>query len=130
MCLFLLMVVIDAAQVFSDDTDDDEPAKPPSSYKPSQKKTEMTTTTTTTTSKRREAPSPPKQQSRPRPKSTRGEILVALYDYQGQEADELDFQEGARIELIEDHLDGWASGVELETRKEGLFPLNYTEKEQ
>jgi len=54
---------------------------------------------------------------------------VALYDYQGQEADELDFEEGARIELLEDHADGWASGIVLSTMQEGLFPLNYTEKE-
>jgi hypothetical protein len=133
MCLFLVLTLIDAAQAFGGESDD-ESEKAQSSYKPSYNKTSYnkteTTTTTTSASTRRNAPPPPKQQSRPRPKSTRGEILVALYDYQGQEADELDFQEGARIELIEDHLDGWASGVELETRKEGLFPLNYTEKEQ
>merc|ERR1719203_859886 len=131
MCLFLVVMLIDAAQAFSDDSDE-EPDKPASNYKPSYNKTSYNkteTTTSTTSASRRDAPAPPKERSRPRPKSTRGEILVALYDYQGQEADELDFQEGARIELIEDHLDGWASGVELETRKEGLFPLNYTEKE-
>merc|ERR1712032_87312 len=133
MCLFLVLTLIDAGQAFGGESDD-ESDKPQSSYKPSYNKTSYnkteTTTTTTTSSSRREAPAAPKERTRPRPKSTRGEILVALYDYQGQEADELDFQEGARIELIEDHLDGWASGVELETRKEGLFPLNYTEKEQ
>jgi hypothetical protein len=131
MCLFLLMMVIDAAQAFTLDSDEDE-QKPQSSYKPSQNKTsysKKTEMTSTSAASRREAPVPPKERSRPRPKSTKGEILVALYDYQGQEADELDFQEGARIELIEDHLDGWASGVELDTRKEGLFPLNYTEME-
>ena len=79
--------------------------------------------------RRRAAPSPPSQPMRARPKSTRGEILVALYDYQGQEADELDFEEGARIELVEDHADGWASGIVLSSMQEGLFPLNYTEKE-
>jgi len=130
MCLFLVVMLIDAAQAFSDS--DDEPAKPASNYKPSYNKTsyKTETATSTTAASRRDAPAPPKEPSRPRPKSTRGEILVALYDYQGQEADELDFQEGARIELLEDHLDGWASGVILDTRKEGLFPLNYTEKEQ
>lgn len=135
MCLFLVLTLIDAGQAFGgeDDESDSKPQKSyvtnPSSNKTSYNKTE-TTTSTTTSSSRRDAPAPPKEQARPRPKSTRGEILVALYDYQGQEADELDFQEGARIELIEDHLDGWATGVELDTRKEGLFPLNYTEKEQ
>merc|ERR1712176_1114039 len=77
---------------------------------------------------RREAPRPPKQPMRERPKSVRGEILVALYDYQGQESDELDFNEGDRIELIEDHADGWAYGILLSNRAEGLFPLNYTEQ--
>jgi len=132
MCLFLVITLIDAAHAFGGESDDE--SEKSQSYKPSYNKTSYnkteTTTTTTAASSRRSAPSPPKERTRPRPKSTRGEILVALYDYQGQEADELDFQEGARIELIEDHLDGWASGVELETRKEGLFPLNYTEKEQ
>lgn len=133
MCLFLVLTLIDAAQAFGveDDESDSGTKKSyvPSSNKTSYNKTE-TTTSTTTSASRRDAPAPPKERARPRPKSTRGEILVALYDYQGQEADELDFQEGARIELIEDHLDGWATGVELDTRKEGLFPLNYTEKEQ
>lgn len=132
MCLFLVLTLIDAAQAFGvedDESDGKKTSYVPSSNKTSYNKTE-TTTSTTTSASRRDAPAPPKERARPRPKSTRGEILVALYDYQGQEADELDFQEGARIELIEDHLDGWATGVELDTRKEGLFPLNYTEKEQ
>jgi len=134
MCLFLVLTLIDAGQAFGGEEDESD-SKPQSSYvKPSSNKTSYnkteTTTTTTTSSSRRDAPAAPKERARPRPKSTRGEILVALYDYQGQEADELDFEEGARIELIEDHLDGWATGVELDTRKEGLFPLNYTEKEQ
>merc|ERR1711939_237774 len=111
-------------------------SKPSSSYptynKTSYKPSSSTTTpaaTSSSTASRRDAPAPPKALSKPRPKSTRGEVLVALYDYQGQEADELNFEEGARIELIEDHLDGWASGIDLSTRAEGLFPLNYTEKE-
>merc|ERR1712222_214367 len=127
----LVLTLIDAGQAFGGEEDESD-SKPQSSYvKPSSNKTSYNKTeTTTTSSSRRDAPAAPKERARPRPKSTRGEILVALYDYQGQEADELDFEEGARIELIEDHLDGWATGVELDTRKEGLFPLNYTEKEQ
>merc|ERR1719420_1132454 len=129
MCLFLVLTLIDAAQAFGvedDESDGKKTSYVPSSNKTSYNKTE-TTTSTTTSASRRDAPAPPKERARPRPKSTRGEILVALYDYQGQEADELDFQEGARIELIEDHADGWASGIALSTMQEGLFPLNYTE---
>merc|ERR1712037_544981 len=72
MCLFLVLTLIDAGQAFGGESDD-ESDKPQSSNKPSYNKTE-TTTTTTTSSSRREAPAAPKERTRPRPKSTRGEI--------------------------------------------------------
>jgi len=135
--VYLIILLIDAAHAFNGD--DDEDAAPQSTYKPSYNKTSYKPSSKPSSNvepvkssmapSRRQAPAPPKEPMRVRPKSTRGEILVALYDYQGQEADELDFEEGARIELIEDHADGWASGIVMSTRAEGLFPLNYTEKE-
>jgi len=141
MFAFLLAMVLDAAQAFGRN-EDESPQQQQSSYKPAYKPQQNTNanipmaavaspvvTADPASSKRREAPAPPREFSKPRPKSTRGEVLTALYDYQGQEADELSFEEGARIELIEDHMDGWATGILLSTRAEGLFPLNYTEKE-
>ena len=98
MFVYLLIMVVDAAHGFGED-DDDKPAS--STYngggggggaaympsKPTQNKTSyqpspaiaMTTTTSTTVASRRAAPAAPKEPSPPRPKSTKGEILVALY---------------------------------------------------
>jgi len=133
MAIYLMIMLVDAAHAFDGEEDDSSggpKTQQMSTYKPTQNKTSYKPSGgSKATTPRREAPEPPSQSGRARPKSTRGEILVALYDYQGQEADELDFEEGARIELVEDHADGWASGIVLSSMQEGLFPLNYTEKE-
>jgi len=129
--LYALIMLVDAAHAFADS---DGESKAQSTYKPSANQTsykpssQPTKTATATAGSRRQAPPAPREQTKERIKSYKGEVLVALYDYQGQESDELNFQEGDRIELTEDHADGWASGILLSTREEGLFPLNYTEK--
>merc|ERR1712224_263040 len=132
MIAYLFIMLVDAANGFGDD----EESSASSAYKPSKPTQNVTSfkpsaasVASSTAPVRRAAPAAPQEPSRPRPKSTKGEILVALYDYQGQEDDELNFEEGARIELLEDHMDGWASGIVLSTREQGLFPLNYTERE-
>merc|ERR1712226_1404652 len=129
MGLFLLMMLFDAAQAFgAAGTEDKKQTYKPTKqvYKPSSKPSQQSKPKddyleTNKNDSRRQAPRPPKQQMRERPKSVRGEILVALYDYQGQESDELDFNEGDRIELVEDHADGWAYGILLSNRAEGLL---------
>ena len=133
MIAYLFIMLVDAANGFGDD---DEESSASSAYKPSKPTQNVTSfkpsaapVASSTAPVRRAAPAAPQEPARPRPKSTKGEILVALYDYQGQEDDELNFEEGARIELLEDHMDGWASGIVLSTREQGLFPLNYTERE-
>ena len=55
-----------------------------------------------------------------------GEVLVALYTFQGASDQELNFSEGDKIELIEEFSDGWAEGRVVGGGAKGLFPLNYT----
>lgn len=133
----LIATIVDAAQGLSVDHDNEAPklAKPTSdkrnlngtiAYKPQEKRAVIQATSDY---KRRNVPKPPSQPQKTRPKSVRGEILVALYDYEGQEDDELNFQEGDRIELQTDHQDGWGFGFLVESREQGLFPISYTERE-
>jgi len=52
--------------------------------------------------------------------------MVALYDFQGQEPDELSFQKGDHIQVVAYDTSGWWLGQLHGTC--GLFPANYTRK--
>ncbi|KAF9347346.1 hypothetical protein BGX34_003225 [Mortierella sp. NVP85] len=47
----------------------------------------------------------------------------ALYPYQASMADELDLTQGDIINVLRVYDDGWAAGVNLNTSKEGVFPV-------
>jgi predicted ferric reductase len=51
----------------------------------------------------------------------------AIYDYEPQDTDELEFSKGDEITVMERYDNGWWVGTNLTTGKTGLFPSNYTE---
>jgi hypothetical protein len=53
------------------------------------------------------------------------EMLIAEYEYEGQDENELSFKEGDKILLLEKHESGWWLGQTADG-KVGLFPSNYT----
>ncbi len=51
--------------------------------------------------------------------------MVALYDYEAAKADELTFNEGDIIIVINKVDGGWWEGQKLSDKKTGWFPCNY-----
>jgi len=51
--------------------------------------------------------------------------VIALYDYDATEDNELTFKEGDKILLYEKHESGWWTGEH--NGKPGLFPMNYVQ---
>ena len=48
---------------------------------------------------------------------------------QAEEADELPFKTGERIEVLDDSDAGWWEGRSAATGQRGIFPANYVERE-
>jgi len=52
----------------------------------------------------------------------------ALYDYAGEQADELTFAEDDMLCILEENSDGWMKGYIESAGEPGMFPGNYVEK--
>ncbi|XP_059502023.1 tyrosine-protein kinase Lyn isoform X3 [Stegostoma tigrinum] len=55
---------------------------------------------------------------------TDGKIVIALYPYEGNHTDDLNFKKGERLKVLEEHGEWWKA-KSLVTRKEGYIPSNY-----
>jgi len=53
--------------------------------------------------------------------------VIALYDYESEEADDLVFTEGTLIDILEEFGEDWLRGRDPQTGKTGLFPRNFVE---
>nr|DBA24288.1 TPA: hypothetical protein GDO54_011965 [Pyxicephalus adspersus] len=56
-----------------------------------------------------------------------GNIVVALYPYQGIHQDDLTFKKGEKLKVLEEHGEWWKA-KSLTTKKEGFIPSNYVAK--
>ena len=54
--------------------------------------------------------------------------LVALYDYNAADDDEIDLQEGDIIENVDDFGGGWLKGTNTRTGITGVFPAAYGDR--
>ena len=57
-----------------------------------------------------------------------GRAIRRRFDYEGEDDDELSFQEGDTIIVVDDSHEEWWRGTVGGKGKEGLFPMNYVEK--
>jgi len=72
--------------------------------------TNTTTTTTTSTN------------------SEKKKYRKAIYDYEAAETEEMTFQDGDIIEVLNEEQDSdWVLGLNERTGKKGTFPVNFTE---
>lgn len=58
------------------------------------------------------------------PSSSSGHFVIALYDHVAEADDELSFNVGERVEVLETGDGGWWKGRNIKD-EEGLFPVNY-----
>ena len=57
-----------------------------------------------------------------------GSLVLAVYNYEAQKLDELTFEEGCLISIVECPEGGWYKGTTLSHPHTGWFPINYVEK--
>ena len=57
--------------------------------------------------------------------SSRSRKTVALYTFDAQNEDELEFQEGDDVLVLKELDQGWSDGMNLRTKKRGIFPTSY-----
>ncbi|KAM6431865.1 vinexin isoform 2-T2 [Liasis olivaceus] len=70
-------------------------------------------------------PHSPEHAARASPSNIQWTPYQALYYYRPQNEDELELQEGDRVDVMQQCDDGWFVGVSRRTQKFGTFPGNY-----
>ncbi|XP_063167596.1 vinexin isoform X2 [Candoia aspera] len=70
-------------------------------------------------------PRGPEHTTRASPSNIQWTQYQALYHYRPQNEDELELQEGDRVDVMQQCDDGWFVGVSRRTQKFGTFPGNY-----
>lgn len=59
--------------------------------------------------------------------NTKPRFVRAMYQYKGEIEKDLSFSKGDIIEVLEIHTNGWCTGKNVKTSKQGYFPANFVE---
>lgn len=65
-----------------------------------------------------------------RPHHTTGPIVIAIYSYSARDFEDVSFQKGDRMEVLDDSDADWLTVLHLTTRKQGLVPRNFVALEK
>uniref|UniRef100_A0A2K5CBF8 non-specific protein-tyrosine kinase n=1 Tax=Aotus nancymaae TaxID=37293 RepID=A0A2K5CBF8_AOTNA len=80
-----------------------------------------------TSNKQQESQLLPGQRFQTKDPEEQGDIVVALYPYDGIHPDDLSFKKGEKMKVLEEHGEWWKA-KSLLTKKEGFIPSNYVAK--
>lgn len=65
-----------------------------------------------------------------RPHHITGPIVIAVYSYGARDIEDVSFQKGDRMEVLDDSDADWLTVLHLTTRKQGLVPRNFVAPEK
>lgn len=65
-----------------------------------------------------------------RPHHITGPIVIAVYSYSARDFEDVSFQKGDRMEVLDDSDADWLTVLHLTTRKQGLVPRNFVAPEK
>lgn len=67
--------------------------------------------------------------TRPQQRTT-GPVVVAVYSYSARDFEDVSFQKGDRMEVLDDSDGDWLTVFHLTTKKQGLVPRNFVAPEK
>ncbi|XP_056640398.1 tyrosine-protein kinase Src64B [Diorhabda carinulata] len=71
----------------------------------------------------------PEERYRPTPTKPRS-IMVAMYNYEARDSQDVSFKKGDRMEVIDDSEGDWLKVIHLTTKEKGYIPGNYVAQEK